>query len=141
MATYTHQIGPYNFAWMSGSVPTISQAVEVIKKPGEDGHIIRRKGMQSPTFTLQTGAHGLSQEAGRSTFEGYRGLIGESPSDGSLGWGLCKDDYNYTNNLAANYYVHVLDVQLDELKKYACIAGTTNTWWLRCTWTLILLPR
>lgn len=139
-----HRIGPHTFAYMFGEVPVITDAVEVIQKPGEDGHILRRVGKRAPTFELRTqGAYATKDDA-RAAFQTFGEMVGVEPGlppdVGEIAYTLEKDDFNYTTDPLTKYRVQILEVRQDRLTKKACIAGTSNTWWLECSWSLILVP-
>jgi hypothetical protein len=127
---------------MTGEVPVIRVETEVIRKPGEDGHIRRRLGERSPEFTLKTGGSYASKTAARQALTVFSDMIDDTPGN-DLGWGLIKDGYNYTNPNAAfvqEYQLAVLDVTQERLKYFSCISGTSNNWWLECNWKLLLIP-
>ncbi len=129
-----NKIGPHTFQLIRGNIPIITQEIEVISKPGEDGHIRRQVGLRSPVFDLETQGTYATETAARNAFEVFGAM------KTSFAVGLEKDTVDYDAGPTVPYEVQVLDVVQAELTKKACITGTTNRWLLRCVWTLILIP-
>lgn len=135
-------IGPHTFLHMFGEVPVRRPEVEVITKPGEDGHIRRLVGVRSKTFEVRTLGSYEHKPAARNALEVFAGLIDDPPQI------FRKDGVDYTAGtdtgspgvLSTKYRVSVLDVSETSLQKKACIAGTPNLWLLECNWQLILVP-
>jgi hypothetical protein len=129
-----HEIGGTVFTLLQGEVPRIRPEIEVITKPGEDGHRRRNLGLRSPQFKLTSISTHASKDTARATFVVYTDKITGGAQE------LIKDGYNYTTDADDDYEVVVVDVRLLDLSKKACIAGTSNTWQMTCEWTLLLVP-
>ena len=136
-----HKIGNQSFAYMFGEIPVIHDEVELLRTPGEDGHIRRRVGRRSPTFQLRCQNVFTSQVTARNAYDAYADMI-LGPVNSNIpdvGWNLVKDDINYSTGLNP-YQVSVMGVTLDELKRKALIAGYSGKWFLQVTFSLVLIP-
>ena len=129
-------IGAHTFAYLKGNVPAITGAVEVIETPGEDGYIRRRIGLRTPPFQLQSGGHYATKTAARNAFQ----IFADMYDDVGSPYTLIKDGVNYTTGPTTKYRVNVLQVELLSLEQKACIAGTSDRWWMVVSWTLLLVP-
>jgi len=129
-------IGANTFLHMWGNVPKIAAVVEVITKPGEDGHIRRRVGDRSPVFDLRTLGTYSSKGNARTAFEILADLAALAPQT------LEKDGVNYSTAAASQdrVLVSVLAVEQNSLMRKSAITGTSNKWVLDLKWTLILVP-
>ena len=126
-------IGSHNFLFLLGNVPVIQQQVEVLTKPGEDGHRRRRIGFRSPNFTLESHGTYDSRNEARHALVQFALLV-DGPAVA-----LEKDGFNHTTDTDEMVNVAVLRVEQLSLQKTA--SNTTDRdWLLRCRWTLRLVP-
>ena len=132
-----HKIGGQSFAYMFGNVPAIKDEIELIQKPGEDGHIRRRLGRRSPLFELRAQNIFATQVVARNAFDAYVDMIVGPGTD--LAWGLIKDDVNYSSGNNP-YLVSVMGVKLNELQKKSVIAGYSGKWFMEVVFNLVLVP-
>lgn len=128
-----HEIGGTVFTMLKGEVPRLRPEIEVITKPGEDGHRRRNLGLRSRQFKLESLSTHSSKNTARATFKVYTDKIADGDQQ------LIKDGYNYSTDPTDTFEVVVVDVRLLDLSQKACIAGTTDTWQMRCEWTLLLV--
>jgi len=126
-------IGPHNFVHLLGNVPVIQQRIEVLTKPGEDGHRRRRLGTRSTNFTLESMGTYDSRNEAREALS----VFGQMPDGAAVP--LTKDGFNHTTDNDEEVKVAVLHVRQLELRKTA--GNTTGRdWLLRCEWSLRLVP-
>ena len=72
-------IGPHNFLLLRGNVPIRRTELEVIAKPGEDGHLLRRIGDRSQIFELESHGIYLSKGYAGNAFEVFGDMIDLPP--------------------------------------------------------------
>ena len=126
-----NSIGPHSFIFLLGNVPVIQQQIEVLTKPGEDSHRLRRRGLRSPNFNLESHGTYSSQSDARAALNVFAEMVDEEAV------GLEKDDFDH----AGLEQVEVAILNVEQLSLMKTASNTTGRdWLLKCRWTLRLTP-
>lgn len=120
--------------WFGDPPQRLQQSVEVLQYPGRDYQAVRRMGLRSQLFRVQSVVDVPTLVAGRIRYASYAGLVGT---------GIYRLVWNGWNLDAENQRVVVLETHLVELQRKLQICGALypgNLYDLRVDWSLLMVP-
>jgi hypothetical protein len=129
-----NSIGPhYVRNWFGAPPQRMVESTEILSYAGNDYQAIRKLGIRSPIFQMQSVVDVFSSATGRNLFAQYCNMVGIDVYQ--LFW-------NNWNLDTENQRVIVLDCRIIELQRKLQICGSLNGYLvdLRVDWTLMLTP-
>ena len=128
MALPVNQIGNFAFLSLEGSVETLKQELELVRRPGVEGVGLWQTGIRGRPFRVRSLANPATKSAARALFRLYCNLIGADPVD------FVWSDLDLSAR--ERFQVAVLDVRIADCRQLAS-SSTGLLGWLEADWEVI----
>lgn len=120
--------------WFGPPPPRMTESREILSYPGNDYQAVRKLGVRSPMFQLQSVLDVFNAAQGREIYAQYCNLVGTGVFQ------LIWNNWNLDNE---NQRVIILDCKIVELQQKLQISGALNPGYLvdlRVDWSLMFTP-
>jgi len=134
MPTTVHRIDNFFFNVMRGPIGKYHEEVEVVRRAGVNGTLIRQLGERGSPFRVDTWRDVFDLSTGRNFYDQYSNLIGSGPV--AFTW----SNYTTSNAATENLNVHVLSVDVISLASAARVSNAfsaNSSAILTCAWQLL----